>query len=153
MAGTWLSPADLAEGFVRLSNAHMAKAVRSISLAKGYDPRGYLLVPFGGAGGQHACALAAELQIPRILCHPDAGLLSAYGMGLADVTRHRARGIYRPYTAAGGRRLGNFIRRDGGRSLWLKWSEKESPPSGLRSSARLELRYQGVEQSLVVHGP
>ncbi|HEY1784425.1 MAG TPA: hydantoinase/oxoprolinase family protein, partial [Pirellulales bacterium] len=99
-AGTPLALADLAEGFVRLSNAHMAKAIRSISLAKGYDARGYLLVPFGGAGGQHACALATELQIPRILCHPDAGLLSAYGMGLADVTRHLARGIYRPYTAA-----------------------------------------------------
>ena len=59
-----------------------------------------MLVPFGGAGGQHACRTGRRAQIPRILCHPDAGLLSAYGMGLADVTRHRARGIYRPYTAA-----------------------------------------------------
>ena len=56
-----------------------SKRSDAISVAKGFDPREYLLVAFGGAGGQHACAIAAELDMPAILCHPDAGLLSAYG--------------------------------------------------------------------------
>ena len=88
---------QLAEGFVRIANANMAQAIRSISIAKGYDPRDYVLVAFGGAGPQHACAVARELG-HRQTCsvHPDAGVLSAYGIGLADVVRHRAAGVYRP---------------------------------------------------------
>ena len=88
-------PLALAEGFVRVANASMAKAIGSISVAKGCDPRQYLLVPFGGAAGQHACAVARELGIRQILHHPDAGLLSAYGIGLADVERHRVAGVYK----------------------------------------------------------
>jgi 5-oxoprolinase (ATP-hydrolysing) len=151
-AGTPLALADLAEGLVRLSNAHMAKAIRSISLAKGYDPRGYLLVPFGGAGGQHACALAAELQIPRILCHPDAGLLSAYGIGLADVTRHRARGIYQPYTPATVAGLETVFASMVIEALAEVITEGVASDR-IKTRRTLELRYQGVEQSLVIHAP
>src|SRR5262249_3893770 len=86
---------ELAEGFARVANANMAKAIGSISVAKGCDPRDYLLVPFGGAAGQHACAVAAELGMRQFLPHPDAGLLSAYGIGLADVERHRVAGVYK----------------------------------------------------------
>ncbi len=74
LAGTPLALADLAEGFVRLSNAHMAKAVRTISLAKGYDPRDYVLVPFGGAGGNtpapwpSSCKFPAFCAIPTLDC-------------------------------------------------------------------------------------
>ena len=53
-----------------MANANMAKAIRSISVAKGYDPRDYVLVPFGGAGGQHACAMADELGMPAIFAIP-----------------------------------------------------------------------------------
>ena len=87
---------ELAAGFVRIANANMAQAIRSISLAKGYDPRDYVLVAFGAAGPQHACAVAAELGIRRILLHPDAGVLSALGIGLADVVKHQSAGVYRP---------------------------------------------------------
>ncbi|HTU25678.1 MAG TPA: hydantoinase B/oxoprolinase family protein [Pirellulales bacterium] len=151
-AGKPLALADLAEGFVRLSNAHMAKAIRTISLAKGYDPRRYLLVPFGGAGGQHACALADELGVRRILCHPDAGLLSAYGMGLADVTRHRALGVYRPYSLDAARGLAGEL------STMAAEAQGEIVHEGIapeRIEVRqsLELRYQGVEQALVIPEP
>ena len=90
---------ELAEGFVRIANANMAKAIRSISIAKGCDPRQYVLVSFGGAGPQHACAVARQLGIRRVLNHPDAGVLSAYGIGLADVTRHAEKGVYEPLNA------------------------------------------------------
>lgn len=90
----------LCEGLVRVANANMVRAIQRVSLAKGYHPRDFVLVAFGGAAGQHACAVAQELGIDRVLCHADAGLLSAYGMGMADVVRHRALGIYRPYSGA-----------------------------------------------------
>lgn len=85
----------LAAGFLQIANANMAAAIRSISLAKGYDAREYCLVAFGAAGPQHACAVAAELGISKILIHPDAGVLSALGIGMADVVRHRSAAVYR----------------------------------------------------------
>lgn len=91
-------PHALAEGILRVANANMANAIRSISIAKGYNPREYVLVAFGGAAPQHACAVAEELGVATILNHPDAGILSAYGIGLADVVRHRVEGIYREYS-------------------------------------------------------
>ncbi|PWG74685.1 hypothetical protein DF186_16600, partial [Enterococcus hirae] len=59
--------------------------------------RDYVLVAFGGAAAQHACAIARELGMTRVLNHPDAGILSAYGIGMADVLRQRAQGVYQPY--------------------------------------------------------
>src|SRR4029078_9980148 len=67
--------------------------------AKGYDPRDYCLVAFGAAAPQHACAVAADLGIIKILIHPDAGVLSALGTVLADVVRHRTASIYRPLSS------------------------------------------------------
>ena len=95
--GTEMSPTELAMGFLRVANTNMAKAIRSISIAKGYDPRDYVLVAFGGAAPQHACAVADELGVESILLHPDAGILSAYGIGMAEVVRHRVQGVYRCY--------------------------------------------------------
>ena len=83
--GRNLAREEIAAGFVRIANASMAGAIRRVSVAKGYDPRAYALVSFGGAGGQHACALARDLGMRAVLVHPYAGLLSAFGMGVADV--------------------------------------------------------------------
>lgn len=96
--GRRYDPVELCDGFLRVANANMTKAIQAVSVAKGYDPRDYVLVGFGGAAGQHACAVARELGMTKVLSHPDAGLLSAYGIGLADVVRHRAAGVYRPLT-------------------------------------------------------
>jgi 5-oxoprolinase (ATP-hydrolysing) len=95
---TRFTPIELADGFLQVANANMAKAIRSISIAKGYDPSDYVLVAFGGAAPQHACAIATELGIRKILNHPDSGILSALGAGMADVVRHEAVGIYKNYT-------------------------------------------------------
>ncbi len=72
----------------------MAEAVRTVSTAQGSDVRGMALVGFGGAAGQHLCRIAAMLGMRRILDHPDAGMMSALGMGLADVGRVVTRGVY-----------------------------------------------------------
>jgi len=91
--GERLHPAALAEGLVRIANANMARAIHNVTVTKGFDPREYLLVAFGGAAGQHACAVARELGMKEILVHPDASVLSARGIGLADVGRHAAEGV------------------------------------------------------------
>ncbi len=78
-------PADLAQGFLRIAVDNMANAIKKISVQRGHDVTGYTLQCFGGAGGQHACLVADALGMARVFVHPHAGVLSAYGMGLAEV--------------------------------------------------------------------
>ncbi len=82
--GKAMTVEEVAAGFVRIANENMAKPIKEISVAKGYDVQEYALVCFGGAAAQHACAIAETLGMKTILLHPFAGVLSAYGMGLAD---------------------------------------------------------------------
>ncbi len=83
--GGAIAPEEAAEGFLRIANENMAEAIKKISIQRGYNPAEYALVAFGGAGGQHACAVADAAGVETILLHPLAGVLSAWGMGLADV--------------------------------------------------------------------
>jgi len=83
--GRATTPGELAEGFVTIAVQNMAEAIRSISIQRGYDVTRYVLNCFGGAGGQHACLVADALGMTKVLLHPFAGVLSAYGMGLAEV--------------------------------------------------------------------
>ncbi len=96
--GKQYTPRELAEGFLEIANAAMARAIRKVSVSKGYDPADYVLVPFGGAGGQHACAVARLLGMKTIIAHPLAGVLSAYGIGQADVRRSRQVTVLEPFT-------------------------------------------------------
>lgn len=80
---------DIAEGFLRIAVANMANAIKQISVQKGYDVTRFALQCFGGAGGQHACLVADQLQMDIVFIHPYAGVLSAYGMGLADQSAMR----------------------------------------------------------------
>jgi len=84
---------QLAEGFLQIANDNMAHAIKHISVERGYDVTGYTLCCFGGAGGQHACAVADALGMKRVFIHPLAGVLSAYGMGLADVRAIRQEAV------------------------------------------------------------
>ncbi|WP_017325724.1 hydantoinase B/oxoprolinase family protein [Synechococcus sp. PCC 7336] len=79
------SPVEVAQGFLAIAVEKMANAIKKISIQRGHDLTEYALCCFGGAGGQHACAIAQSLGIRRIIVHPYAGVLSAYGMGLADM--------------------------------------------------------------------
>jgi 5-oxoprolinase (ATP-hydrolysing) len=83
--GTAMSPAEIAEGFLRIAVENMANAIKKISVQRGHDVTGYALACFGGAGGQHACAVADALGMTTVVIHPFAGVLSAYGMGLAEL--------------------------------------------------------------------
>ena len=83
--GSPTTPEQLAEGFLTIAVENMANAIKKISVQRGHDVTGYVLVCFGGAGGQHACLVADRLGIEQVLVHPHAGVLSALGIGLADV--------------------------------------------------------------------
>jgi 5-oxoprolinase (ATP-hydrolysing) len=150
--GRQYTPLELAAGFLQVANANMASAIRSVSVAKGYDPRDYVLVAFGGAAGQHACAVAAELGMGQILVHPDAGMLSAYGMGLADVVRHRAAGVYSPYEAVLLPKL-EAIFADLAGAVLAEVLAEGVPAERIELRPSLDLRYQGHDAALNVAAP
>ncbi|MEX3015022.1 hydantoinase B/oxoprolinase family protein [Gymnodinialimonas hymeniacidonis] len=91
--GTEKSVEELAEGFLRIAVENMANAIKKISVQRGYDVTQYTMNCFGGAGGQHACLVADALGIESIFIHPFAGVLSAFGMGLADIRAMKERQI------------------------------------------------------------
>ncbi len=97
---TGAPPEAIADGFIRVAVENMANAIKRISVAKGYDARDYALNCFGGAGGQHACLVADALGISRIFIHPMSGLLSAYGMKLAQLRSLHQRAIGKELDAA-----------------------------------------------------
>lgn len=91
------SPEEVAQGFLKIAVINMANAIKQISVQRGYDVTEYTLNCFGGAGGQHACLVADALGMKRVFLHPFAGVLSAYGMGLADVRAMREAQVERTF--------------------------------------------------------
>ena len=88
-----IAPEELADGFLKIAVENMAQAIKKISVQRGYDVSDYVLTCFGGAGAQHACMVADSLNMKKILLHPFAGILSAYGMGLADIRTSREQAV------------------------------------------------------------
>jgi 5-oxoprolinase (ATP-hydrolysing) len=142
----------LLEGFVELADARMADAIRRISVARGYDPVDHALVAFGGAGPQHACAVAALLGIRTVLVPEDAGLLSAVGLGHAVVERFAQRQLLEDLDAAASR-LPSLVA-DLEAEARSAVEEEGVPPGEVEIRERLlHLRYRGQESTLPVHFP
>ncbi len=99
------APQTVAEGFVTIAVQNMAEAIKSVSIQRGYDVTRYVLNCFGGAGGQHACLVADALGMTRVMLHPFAGVLSAYGMGLAEVRAIRQATVAVPLETSSDRDL------------------------------------------------
>ncbi len=97
--GDGRTPEQVADGFIRIAVENMANAIKKISVQRGYDVTRYALNCFGGAGGQHACLVADALGMTTVLIHPYSSLLSAYGMGLADIRATRQQAIELPFDA------------------------------------------------------
>ena len=97
--GDGRTPEQVADGFIRIAVENMANAIKKISVQRGYDVTRYALNCFGGAGGQHACLVADALGMTTVLIHPYSSLLSAYGMGLADIRATRQQAIEQPFGA------------------------------------------------------
>jgi len=95
-AGGQQTPEQVADGFIKIAVENMANAIKKISVQRGYDATRYALNCFGGAGGQHACLVADALGMTSVLVHPFSSLLSAYGMGLADIRSVRQQAVEEP---------------------------------------------------------
>jgi len=149
------SEEEVAAGFFEIANASMAQAIAEVSVARGVDPRDHVLVGFGGAGGQHVCAIARRLGIREILLHPWAGLLSAYGIGLAELSWDGQRdGLGRGLPEAG----------EMPETLDREWQTLESEglatltaegvlPESVVVERSLDLGYAGTDTALAVREP
>ncbi len=150
--GDTRTPVEVAEGFLKIAVENMANAIKKISVQRGYDVTEYTLCCFGGAGGQHACLVADALGMKTVYLHPFAGVLSAYGMGLADVRALRETSVEEPLDAALEPRLEALLgslAADADREL----ADQHIPAARRRVVRRLHLKYQGTDTALVVeHG-
>lgn len=144
----------LAQGALTIANERMAEAIRRISIQRGHDIRGAVLVCFGGAGGQHGCALAASLGIERVLIHPLAGVLSAWGIGLARQSQRFERCLRQPLEAVRSAELLACLEalRAEAQQAMERAGDLE-PGSGVRRRVRLELRYPASDAGLEVALP
>jgi 5-oxoprolinase (ATP-hydrolysing) len=144
--GAAMTGASLAEGFIAIAVDTMAKAIRQVSIARGHDVAGYTLASFGGAGGQHACRVAEALGIGGILVHPLAGLLSAYGMGLADLRVLREATLQVPLDGgiAAARDLADKLATEARSALLAQADDLDR----VAVERRAELRYAGADAGL-----
>jgi 5-oxoprolinase (ATP-hydrolysing) len=146
--GTRRSPEEVAEGFIDIAIGAMANAIKKISVARGYDVTRYTLQCFGGAGGQHACRVADALGMGRVFAHPLAGVLSAYGMGLADQSVMRQAAIEQRLADA----LPAVAARLEALAAEAEAELRRQGVSGVRvrTHRRVHLRYEGTDSALVV---
>jgi 5-oxoprolinase (ATP-hydrolysing) len=147
--GDGRAPEEAADGFIRIAVENMANAIKKISVQRGYDVTRYALNCFGGAGGQHACLVADALGMTKVLIHPFSSLLSAYGMGLADIRATREQAIEEPF----GEPVLAALSGIGGRLGAAARAEvvgQGVPASEVRVHVRAHVRYSGTDTPLVV---
>jgi 5-oxoprolinase (ATP-hydrolysing) len=140
---------EVADGFIKIAVENMANAIKKISVQRGYDVTRYALNCFGGAGGQHACLVADALGMTKVLIHPFSSLLSAYGMGLADIRATRQQALEEPFGYSALASLADV----GGRLA--ADARKEVMGQGVREAditvhVRAHIRYAGTDTALVV---
>jgi 5-oxoprolinase (ATP-hydrolysing) len=147
--GREVTPESLAEGYLQIAVQNMANAIKRISVARGYDVTRYTLQCFGGAGGQHACLVADALGMSRVFVHPLAGVLSAYGMGLADQIAMREasveRGLDEAGLAAAEHRLAQL-----GDAAADEVASQGVERTGVELRRHIHVRYDGTDTALVV---
>ena len=148
-APTGRAPVEVAHGFIQIANQQMASAIKKISVARGYDVTRYTLQCFGGAGGQHACGVADALGMARVLVHPLAGVLSAYGMGLADQAALRERALELPLAAPHMAALRHALA-ELGEAAGAELAAQPAGGHALAVRQRAHLRYEGTDAALVL---
>ncbi|MGH8734084.1 MAG: hydantoinase/oxoprolinase family protein, partial [Burkholderiales bacterium] len=143
------TPEAVADGFIRIAVENMANAIKKISVQRGYDVTRYALNCFGGAGGQHACLVADALGMTKVLIHPFSSLLSAYGMGLANIRATRQQAIEEPFgdlALASIERVGGRLADEARREV----VDQGVAAAGVAVFVRAHIRYAGTDTALVV---
>jgi len=146
---TGLNAEVVAEGFIAIAVQQMANAIKKISVARGYDVTRYTLQCFGGAGGQHACLVADALGMTRVFVHPLAGVLSAYGMGLADQNVIREQAVELPLEAS---TLPSVVQKLDAlaAAAQAELERQQAASGGVQVQRRVHVRYQGSDAALIV---
>jgi len=147
--GDGRSPEQAADGFITIAVENMANAIKKISVQRGYDVTRYTLNCFGGAGGQHACLVADALGMTRVLIHPYSSLLSAYGMGLADIRSVRQQAIEEPLAekARGTlEQVASKLAKDASAEV----GSQGVVPDKIKAHVRAHIRYAGTDTALIV---
>ena len=143
------TPQQVAEGFLQIAVANMANAIKQVSVQKGHDVSRFALQCFGGAGGQHACLVADALGMETVFIHPYAGVLSAYGMGLADQTTMKEQAVEIPLgadTLPEVETLAETLAAEATKAL----ESQGADPNDVTTAKSLHLRYAGTEAALIV---
>jgi 5-oxoprolinase (ATP-hydrolysing) len=140
---------DIADGFIRIAVENMANAIKKISVQRGYDVTRYALNCFGGAGGQHACLVADALGMTTVLIHPFSSLLSAYGMGLADIRATRQQAIEEPLGEAALAAI-DTVGAELGADARAELRGQGVPDAAITTHVRSHIRYAGTDTALVV---
>jgi 5-oxoprolinase (ATP-hydrolysing) len=143
---------DVAAGYLQIAVENMANAIKEISIRRGYDVTEYTLCCFGGAGGQHACMIADTLGMERIFIHPYAGVLSAYGMGLADLRAVKERSVEAKLEAAALPAIETMLA-ELGATARQEVEPQMTPGDRLRIEQRVHLRYDGTDSALEIAYP
>ncbi len=138
------TPAAVADGYLKIAVENMANAIKKISVQRGYDVTGYTLNCFGGAGGQHACLVADALGMTKVLVHPFAGVLSAYGMGLADIRALREKAVEAVLDDAVMPSLAATLD-DLATEVEAELQEQDIPNQRIEVLRRTHLRYEGSD--------
>ena len=148
-AQTGRSAEVVAEGFISIAVQQMANAIKKISVARGYDVTRYTLQCFGGAGGQHACLVADALGMTKVFVHPLAGVLSAYGMGLADQNVIREQAVEVKLTAAALPEIAEKLNAIG-TAAEDELQRQQVNTGSITTHHRVHVRYEGSDAALVV---
>ncbi|MGW6744743.1 hydantoinase B/oxoprolinase family protein [Streptomyces sp. NPDC055025] len=147
--GVGRTPEEVAAGYLEIAVLNMANAVKKISVQRGHDITRYALTSFGGAGGQHACAVADALGVDTVIVPPLAGVLSAYGIGLADATAMREQSVEAELTERTLGRVRELCDSLAGRTR-AELRADSVPDSAISTRARVLLRYAGTDAGLPV---
>src|SRR5690349_17545477 len=147
--GDGRAPEDVADGFIRIAVENMANAIKKISVQRGYDVTRYALNCFGGAGGQHACLVADALGMTKVLIHPFSSLLSAYGMGLADIRATRQQAIEEAFGAKSLASLNRIAKRLS-REVSGEVAGQGVPAKTVTVHVRAHIRYAGTDTPLII---
>ena len=147
--GDGRSGEEVADGFIKIAVENMANAIKKISVQRGYDVTRYALNCFGGAGGQHACLVADALGMTSVLIHPFSSLLSAYGMGLADIRSVRQQAIEEPFGETARGTLARVARKLA-REVTEEVAGQGVATVKIKVQVRAHLRYAGTDTALIV---
>ncbi|MFN3169777.1 MAG: hydantoinase B/oxoprolinase family protein [Hyphomicrobiales bacterium] len=145
--GDGKKPEEIADGFLKIAVQNMANAIKTISVQRGYDVTQYALVSFGGAGGQHACAIADTLGMTTVHLHPFSGLLSAYGMGLASIYASRTKAFVQPLADDNTSTL-EKLENELGDQVKQELQQQGVESRDMMVSRVLHLRYEGTDTTI-----